>query len=404
MEPIKILHTADWHLGQTFHEYDRKKEHDIFLHWIRKQIEEQQIDLLLISGDLFDTQNPSAAVQKMYYAFLREITQENPNLQIIIIAGNHDSAARLEAPNPLLEEMNITVRGVVKRDHNGNIDLDSLLIPLKKGGVCLAVPYLRQGDYPAAASYSEGVQNMYRTLIAKAQEQGEKRIIAMGHLFATGSEMATSEHSERMIVGSLESLDPSTFSEGIDYFALGHLHRAQRVSGQDNIRYSGAPLPMTFAEINYKQGAVLVTLGEEKKIEHLSFTPPVSLLSIPEKAAPIKDILKAIAALPEGTADDFAPFLEIKILITEPEPSLRKQIEDALQGKAVRLARIKQFSSHAQQGETRILSYDELKEMNPFEMAIDIYAKNYGQEEMSEALQKLLREVIAEVQEKNKGK
>ena len=94
---MKILHTADWHLGQTFYEYDRREEHLHFLEWLKQQIRQHEIDVLLIAGDVFDSPNPSAESQRMYYRFLREVTSENPSVQIIIIAGNHDSAARLEA-------------------------------------------------------------------------------------------------------------------------------------------------------------------------------------------------------------------------------------------------------------------------------------------------------------------
>ena len=165
---MKILHTADWHLGQTFYEYDRREEHLHFLEWLKQQIRQHEIDVLLIAGDVFDSPNPSAESQRMYYRFLREVTSENPSLQIIIIAGNHDSAARLEAPNPLLEDMNVTVRGVVRRNAEGDIDLQHLIVPLYTEGevtaYCLAVPYLRQGDYPSAENYSKGVQLLYEQL------------------------------------------------------------------------------------------------------------------------------------------------------------------------------------------------------------------------------------------------
>ena len=130
---MKIIHTADWHLGQSFYEYDRKAEHIRFLSWLKDRIRTFGIDVLLIAGDVFDSPNPSAESQKIYYSFLREIIDENPLLQVIIIAGNHDSAARLEAPNPLLEGMNVTVRGLVKRTAGGNIDYENLIIPLMKG-------------------------------------------------------------------------------------------------------------------------------------------------------------------------------------------------------------------------------------------------------------------------------
>ena len=153
---IKIFHTADWHIGQNFYGYDRKDEHLFFFDWLKKQVKEHQPDALIIAGDVFDSPNPSAESQKIYYKFLHEINAENPFLQIIIIAGNHDSAARLEAPNPLLKEMNIVVKVVIKFREDGEIDCSDLLGPVVKNGEiaawCVAVPYLRQGDYPPAES------------------------------------------------------------------------------------------------------------------------------------------------------------------------------------------------------------------------------------------------------------
>ena len=150
---IRILHTADWHLGQTFFGYDRTGEHEVFLNWLAEEIRQKEIDALIIAGDVFDVSNPSAASQSMYYQFIYRVTVENPNLQIVIVAGNHDSAARLEAPLPLLQAMRTEVRGVVRKLEGGEIDYDYLIVELKnrKGEVellCMAVPFLRQGDYP----------------------------------------------------------------------------------------------------------------------------------------------------------------------------------------------------------------------------------------------------------------
>ena len=152
---LKIIHTADWHLGQTFFGYDRDEEHEAFLSWLIDILTLRQTDVLLIAGDVFDVANPSAAAQRRFFRFLREANRRNPQLQIVIIAGNHDSAARLEAPIPLLEELNTSIVGAVPRTDLCKIDFDSLLIPLynkegKREAICLAVPYLRQGDYPAS--------------------------------------------------------------------------------------------------------------------------------------------------------------------------------------------------------------------------------------------------------------
>ncbi|MDH6341948.1 exonuclease SbcD [Parabacteroides sp. PFB2-12] len=391
---MRLIHTADWHLGQLFFDYDRKAEHMLFLEWLKGKIGELRVDLLLIAGDIFDSPNPSAESQRMYYHFLRDVTAANPELQIIIIAGNHDSAARLEAPNPLLEDMRISVRGVVKRLDDGEIDFEHLIVPLDKGGYCLAVPYLRQGDYPDAETYTQGVRNMYEDIYRKVENRGAP-IIAMGHLQATGSEISETDRSERTIIGGLECVSPDSFHPDIVYTALGHLHRAQRVSKRENLRYAGAPLPMSFAEKNNKQGVTLVEITDTTKIERIEFDAPVKLLSIPAEPMPLSDVLLAIAELPEGEIDAASPYLEIKIAITEPEPSLRHQIEEALKTKSVRLARIVAITPK-RDTEMPTISYEQLQTINPMDMAIDIYRRRFGGEDMPEKMKTLLQGLIRE--------
>lgn len=393
---MKLLHTADWHIGQTFFEYDRKSEHILFLEWIKSQIQEQKVDVLLIAGDIFDSPNPSAESQKMFYKFLKEVTASNPDLQIIIIAGNHDSAARLEAPNPLLEQMNITVRGIVKRTDDGEIDFNHLIVPLNKGGYCLIVPYLRQGDYPPADSYSQGVKAMYEKLFDIVKDK-QQPIIAMGHLQATGSEISENDRSERTIIGGLECVSPDSFSSEIAYTALGHLHRGQQVSGRSNVRYAGSPLPMSFAEKNNKQGVILVEISDVTSITRIEFDAPVKLLNIPKEPKPLNDVLNEIAQLPDGDIQQSSPYLEVKVLITEPEPSLRHQIEEALKNKSVRLARIAAVTPYIE-GEVKAITYEELQTINPMDMAVDIFKRRFGGENMPDTMQNLLQSVIQEIE------
>lgn len=398
---MKLLHTADWHLGQTFFDYDRKFEHSLFLEWLGEQVRSQGVDVLLIAGDVFDGPNPSAESQRMYYRFLREVTGANPALQVIIVAGNHDSAARLEAPHVLLEMINVTVRGVVRRTSEGEIDFEHLVVPLVKGGYCLAVPYLRQGDYPEAGSYAEGVRKMYEGVFACVKRKAGVAagpVVAMGHLQATGSEISEYDRSERTVIGGLECVSPDSFDREIAYTALGHLHRGQRVSGREHVRYAGAPLPMSFAERNNRQGVTLVEIVEgDTRMERLEFEAPVKLLSIPATPLPLKDVLEKIAELPEGEVSERSPYLEIKVLITEPEPSLRHQIEAALKGKAVRLARLAAVTPQRDLA-VKMMTYEELQTINPLEMADDVFKRRYGGEPMPEVMRGLLQSVIREVE------
>lgn len=130
-EALTILHTADWHIGQLFYEYERTEEHQFFLDWLSETLVSQNVNVLLISGDVFDVSNPSAASIKAFYTFLNKATRSKPGLQVIITAGNHDSASRLEAPKPLLESSNIHIIGLVEKEEVGSINLDKLIIPLK---------------------------------------------------------------------------------------------------------------------------------------------------------------------------------------------------------------------------------------------------------------------------------
>ena len=349
---IRILHTADWHLGQTFFGYDRTEEHEVFLNWLAEEIRQKEIDALIIAGDVFDVSNPSAASQSMYYQFIYRVTAENPYLQIVIVAGNHDSAARLEAPLPLLQAMQTEVRGVVRKLEGGEIDYDHLTVELKnrQGEVellCMAVPFLRQGDYPAVQTegnpYAEGVRELYAQLLQRLWKRRTENqaILAIGHLQATGSEIAEKDYSERTVIGGLECVSPEAFSEQIAYTALGHIHKAQRVSGRENVRYAGSPIPMSFAEKHYHHGVVMVTFdgGCAVDIERLECPKLIPLVSVPngEPVSP-EAILKALKELPETEA--VAPYLEVKVLLEEPEPMLRQEIEEALADKNYRLARI----------------------------------------------------------------
>lgn len=391
---IRILHTADWHLGQNFFGYDRTDEQEHFLSWLIEEIKSRDIDVLIIAGDVFDVSNPSAASQHMFYHFIRAVTTASPHVQLVVVAGNHDSAARLEAPVPLLAEMNTTIKGIVRK-RDGEIDYNDLIVGLKnREGVvealCLAVPYLRQGDYPVVETegnaYAEGVKALYRSLIDKASERKSPKqaLVAMGHLQATGSEIAERDYSERTIIGGLECVSPDTFSEEVAYTALGHIHKAQRVSGKENVRYSGSPLPMSFAEKFYRHGVVQITLdeGELKRVEKIGYTPLVAMLSVPSgqaaEPAEVLDLLEELPEKKEGDSACLSPYLEVKVLLNEPEPMLRQQIEEILTRKDVRLARI--VSSYRTSANTEMeeeIMAVGLQEMNPLQIVQATFEKTY---------------------------
>lgn len=405
---MKIIHTADWHIGQTFFGYDRFQEHQYFLDWLREQISTLQVDALLISGDIFDVANPSAAAQRQFYRFLRQVTERNSGLQIIAIAGNHDSASRLETPIPLLEDRKVYIRGSVHKYANGQINTDELIIELKdrtgkRQAWCLAVPYLRQGDYPMTETegdpYQAGVKALYDTLLQQVeqQKQPEEAIIAMGHLQAAGSQLSENDPSERMIIGGLEGLSANIFSPLITYGALGHIHREQRVSKREELRYAGSPLPMSFAEENYHHGVILLEIkdGKLQSQQKIIFEPLVSLLRIPRQPASLPEVLEKLARLPEAHDPLLAPYLEVRVLLTGPEPSLRSSIEETIRNKQVRLTRVVPFYPTATEEKDSQVIFTTEELGDPWKMLQLAYERKYHQP-LPDELAALFQEAVEE--------
>jgi exonuclease SbcD len=403
---MRLLHTSDWHLGQTLHTFERGYEHQCFLDWLLDTLVHERVDALLIAGDIFDNSNPSAASQRQLYRFLQQARVRAPQLDIVVIAGNHDSPGRLEAPGPLLEAHGTVVIGNVARKDDGEIDLDRLLVPLhgNDGTVqawVLAIPFLRPGDVPRVAQpadgsapidpYLHGITQLYRQAhaLAQAQRQPGQSIVAMGHCHMIDG-TASLESERRIVIGGTEALPAAMFDDAIAYAALGHLHLAQRVGKQDHLRYSGSPLPLSFAEVGYTHQVVLVDLAEGRAtaITPLPVPRAVPLLRIPATPAPLKDVLAALVALDLPDLPVHArPFLEVRVLLDAPEPSLRAQVEAALEGKPVRLAKIEPTrKASTQQEADAVLTLDQLAHMQPDDIFRRLYKQKYDADAPHEQL------------------
>lgn len=388
---MRLLHTSDWHLGQTLHQFERSYEHECFLAWLLDTLEQEAIDGLLIAGDVFDSTNPSAAAQNLLYRFLTEARRRVPHLSIVMTAGNHDSPGRLEAPAPFLSLLDAKVVGHIGRDDSG-IRLEEIVTPLKnrEGNVvawCIAMPFLRPADVPriegAADPYMAGIEALYRQAFEAAQtlRKSGQSIIALGHCHITGSK--TSEDSERRIViGGSEALPVNVFDASIAYVALGHLHLAQRIGDDPTRRYSGSPLPMSFSELHYPHQVVVFDLEGESaaNIRDIRVPRSIDLLKIPAVPASLEMVTDALSALPLPERPEAEwPYLLVRVQLTQPEPTLRAQIEAALVGKPVRLARIE--TSYARGDGTTVapaVSIDELNSLEPSDFFERLYRHRYS--------------------------
>jgi len=271
---MKVLHTADWHLGHRLHEHSQVEEQTLFLNWLENYIVGQKVDVLLISGDVFDNGVPSNQSLEMYYNFLVRLNNTTCK-SIIITGGNHDSPGTLNAPKHILNALSIKVVGKATED----IKEEVFEIEIKGEKVIIgAVPYLRDGDIRRAVAgesfeeltdkYKAALINHYEALSEQCQwiNISKAPVIAMGHLFATGGSVSESE--QNIYVGTLGHISAADFPAYFDYIALGHLHRPQIIGGNDKVRYSGSPHILSFSEIKYDKKVIILTI-EDNKISNI---------------------------------------------------------------------------------------------------------------------------------------
>ena len=282
---MRLLHTSDWHLGHLFHGRRREEEFREFLGWLQNVLVEKKINVLLVAGDIFDTNSPGNSCAGMYYDFLAEVVRATGRLRIIIIGGNHDSPSFLNAPAGLLDRaFHIKVFGSAMDDPADEI----VTIPGDDGEPAMiigAVPYLRDGDLHLS-SWGEspeereeakrtGFREHYRKIAERAEELRAGRpipFVLTGHFAAAGATMEEND-GVREFVGGLKVASVADLPASADYIALGHIHQPQIVGGQKQIRYCGSPLRMSFSD------------GRRREILFVEFagrTPEITPIPVPQ--------------------------------------------------------------------------------------------------------------------------
>lgn len=275
---MRILHTADWHLGKRLEQSERTDEHQAFLNWLILTLQTEKIDVLIVAGDIFDTGSPSNAAFEQYYGFLRQV-KDTCCREVIIIGGNHDSISTLNAPQSLLKYFNVHIIGGVPEEftdqiieirHEGKLEL-----------VVCAVPFLRDRDIRLSVAgetmeerenrIKQGITDHYHRFLEHiaTYKLNHVPIIATGHLFAAGS--STSDSEKEIHVGNLGQIGGDQFPKEFDYVALGHIHRPQLINQLNHIRYSGSPIPLSFSETDDKKQVVILEFqdGEMTSLDTL---------------------------------------------------------------------------------------------------------------------------------------
>ena len=421
---MRLLHTADWHLGHRLYDRDRSEEHRRALAWLLEVVEREEIDLLIVAGDVFDVTNPSNQARKLYYDFLTGLIASRC-AAAVIVGGNHDSAHMLDAPEGIMRAAGIHVVGCA-RDC-----AEEQIIPVCLAGQsepCVyvaAVPYLRERDV-RKGHFGESAEERLRALrqgiqqhftdVAAAAEAARHRadvpMIVTGHLFAAGAEDDADKISY-IYQADEQNMRASQFPACFDYVALGHVHRAQSIDGQDRVRYAGSLVPLSFEEGSRQRSVRIVDLGpagqpvRTRKLQ-LPFARP--LVRARGDVETVKHQLRTAALeyaarLADG-ADLLRPWVEVQVVSDDPIANLgemlRKDVAKALKKHpgvgldVIRLSTVRQTERSHQRGPatvqlaqlrprgvfTRVLAQMEFTEQTNAELEADFLELiNFHQEQ-----------------------
>ena len=404
---MKILHTSDWHLGCSLCGHKRYEEYEQFISWLDGLIRKEQIDVVLISGDLFDTGTPGNRALEIYYRFLNRVTVI-PGLQVIVIAGNHDSPSLINAPQALLKHLRIHVFGSITDRPEDNI----VEIVDRNGQTSLivcAVPYLRDRDIrltepgesieDKTRKLEEGVQAHYRQVNRIAREKQKSSnsripIVAMGHLFVSGGKTVEGDGVRELYVGNLARIHAETLCEGVDYFALGHLHIPQKIAGKDMIRYCGSPIALGFEDAKNQKQVVIIEFGSKDPVARTVDVPKFqNILTLKGELPSIEREIVSLINLRQPI------WIEVLFSGSHSPSTVQSQLRELIEGTNIEILRIRPLDT----GKSPLFSDDigesleDLSEAEVFERCMD--AGNVpaeDQRDLTEAFMEILHEIAEE--------
>ena len=280
---MRIIHTSDWHLGQSLYGYDRTEEQRSMLEQICGFVREEKPDALIVSGDIYHTGQPSAAAQKMFTEAVMALHETCPEMTVVIIAGNHDSASRHEVSRTLWATQNVWTIGAVDPDN-----IDRHIVEVSDRGYVIAIPYL--------SNMPEGLCRRLLDSVAGRNASGLPVVVA-AHITVAGCDFTGHSDVREISVGGIDSVSLAELGIGYDYVALGHIHKPQTVAGSGGrVRYCGSPLPVSFDE-SYPHSVSLVDMeshGSIPVVRELPVANPHPLVTVPSSGFRKWDDVKAL--------------------------------------------------------------------------------------------------------------
>ena len=408
---MRLLHTSDWHLGQHFMGKSRQAEHQALIDWLLTQVEAQHVDAVLIAGDIFDTGTPPSYARELYNQLV--VRLHETGVALLILGGNHDSPAMLAESRELLARLGTVVVPLAQAEPEAQV-VQLNLRTGEPGCLVCAVPYLRPRDilHSQAGQSAEdkqqalqqAIEDHYLAVHTAAQAKmatlpAPLPIIATGHLTTVGA--SESDSVREIYVGSLDAFPTRSFP-ALDYIALGHIHRTQKVGGYEHIRYSGSPIPLSFDEAEQDKAVLLVDLDPTG----LRSVTPLTIPRFQHLAAlrsTLADLPARIGqAVGEAHRQNHGPrdnlhanpvWLEICIEADDYLSDLPARVQACCADWPVEILRIRRSRTQHTQIERQAL--ETLAERDPHE----VFARRLQQEALSEELHAALnaryRDVIA---------
>lgn len=355
---MKILHTSDWHLGHSLYNHDRTEEQASMLEQMADLVHKEKPDAFLLSGDVFHTDQPSAAVQRMLADALVAIHNAHPAMTIVCTAGNHDSASRHEVFRLPWLSLNVHSIGQLSKD---NPERHIISIPGK--GFVVAVPYCYERNIP---------EGFFQQLLDRVQELNTLHlpVIMMAHTTMENSDLKGHDFKRSFTTGGIETMSISQTGRGYDYLALGHIHHAQWVKGGNHrVRYSGSPLPVSFDE-DYEHSVSIVSIdaqGDEPDLHTISIENPHLLVNLPstgfarwEKA---KELLKDFPS-------DIPAYIRLNIKHQDfLPPTAQDEAVKLTEGKRCRFCLINLEKVEREEADGETLTIQQFQEESPLEIA-----------------------------------
>ena len=406
---MRILHTSDWHLGQHFMGKSRQAEHQALIDWLLAQVDAHAVNAVLIAGDIFDTGAPPSYARELYSDLVVKL--HRAGVALLLLGGNHDSVATLGESRALLAVLSTTVVAAVGGPANHVV-----VLPQRNGDagcIVCAVPFVRPRDVlqsqagQSAQEKQQGLQAAIQAYYQSVVDAGRAQqtalhntlgrvvpLMATGHLTTVGA--SSNESVREIYVGSLDAFPTAAFPP-VDYIALGHIHKPQKVGGLNHIRYCGSPIPLGFDEARQQKEMLLVDLDASGLTAITALPVPrfQALISVSGNLATLAAAISAAAA--EGSAAQPA-WLEVTVAEDDYLTDLPARIGAMTQGLPVEVLRVRRQRANAAAtlAAEALATLDELSPGDVFERRLALEDLT---PELQQALEARFREVVTSLTE-----